>query len=707
MGGVGLINAPTARFSNDGEFAVGISTESPFNRLYAKMQFFPWLETVLRYTEAQYVSYNIGSAQTWKDKGLDAKFRLTSEGQYMPAIALGFHDIGGQGAYSSEYIVGSKRISNFDFTFGLGWGRLGGFQYPIAADCHFPCIKNPRSIIDDDYELRGYGAKQGGALNLSRLFGGNFASFFGGIEYLTPIPNLSLKAEYDSANYKLQLGKKKVFYKPGNVFEVNSKLNLALNYSYKVSKRDTLDLSLGYMRGNTYYANIAIHTNFNTKRPSAYTGPKEILNKPYLEPYSDLTSEWKKYLSDLIMWQLGNVGLVTQSIIFNDNELIGEITQGTYREPTKAVELALRVLGNNSPKNIDKITIINVDQGIETFRASIDRDVLVKTVAKGPLDEKLLEFNDIETLSENAFLINNDYLYPNFYWNVKPNLRGTLQHQVKFYFWQLEALFHGEYSINRNLLISADYGVDIANSFDEYDYHIPDGELHHVRQDRRLYLTEGESGMRRLALDYLVDLHPDVKASFSAGYLEWMFGGYGGEILYMPRSRNWALGMDAYWVKQRDFDGGFGFQEYETVTGFLNFYYDIPFYDMRFIARYGKFLGKDKGMTLDFSRRFATGARFGGMVALTDCDAVCVGEGSFNKWIYFSIPMDLFTEGSTRRKSGFGWAPLTKDAGTKVEPGCLYCLMKDSTDEVDSIRRKSWSMKKILSGFGTSPKIKA
>ena len=38
-GGIGLIQNPTARFSADGEFTFGISAESPYNRLYAKMQF--------------------------------------------------------------------------------------------------------------------------------------------------------------------------------------------------------------------------------------------------------------------------------------------------------------------------------------------------------------------------------------------------------------------------------------------------------------------------------------------------------------------------------------------------------------------------------------------------------------------------------------------------------------------------------------------
>jgi hypothetical protein len=233
---------------------------------------------------------------------------------------------------------------------------------------------------------------------------------------------------------------------------------------------------------------------------------------------------------------------------------------------------------------------------------------------------------------------------------------------------------------------------------------MPDGDLYHVRQDRRLYLTEGESGLRRMAIDYLVDLHPNIKAKISAGYLEWMYGGFGGEILYMPDSKRWGLGLDLYWVKQREFDQKFSFKDYDTVTGYLSYYRDIPFYDMRFKISAGKFLAKDTGVHIDISRRFETGARVGGIVALTNCNAACVGEGSFNKWIYFELPMDLFyTQSSTRGKAGYAWSPLTKDAGQKVEPGGLYNLMINATDEVDSLRQKSWSLKKIFSGFGVKP----
>ena len=206
--------------------------------------------------------------------------------------------------------------------------------------------------------------------------------------------------------------------------------------------------------------------------------------------------------------------------------------------------------------------------------------------------------------------------------------------------------------------------------------------------------------------DYVFEVNSNISAKLTAGYLEWMYGGYGGEVLYMPDDKNWALGLDAYKVRQRDYDQRFGFQDFETVTGFFRFYYNVPFYNLRVAASFGKFLGTDVGMHLDVSRRFKTGATAGAAVSLTDCDPGCVGEGAFNKWVYFTLPLNAFTRSTARGQAGFAWSPLTKDAGTQVEAGRLYNLMVDAPNEVDSLRRKNWSVQKIFSGFGLTAKKK-
>jgi len=215
-GGIGLIQTPTARFSKDGEFGFGISSEHPWNRLYSKMQFFPWAETVLRYTQGKYGAYRPGMPQTWKDKGVDVKFKLYENNQNDLTIALGFADLGGTGAYSSEYIVASKAINNLDVSLGLGWGMLAG------AD-HFSNV-----IADFDNARKQSGGFEvlGGTLNLKRFFSGESLAVFGGVEYFTPIENLSLKFEYDSTDYSDVEGKEKHIYKVGDIFYLDSRFIL-------------------------------------------------------------------------------------------------------------------------------------------------------------------------------------------------------------------------------------------------------------------------------------------------------------------------------------------------------------------------------------------------------------------------------------------------------------------------------------------------
>ena len=703
-GGIGLINTPTARFSSDGEFGLGASIEAPYNRMFGKMQFFPWMEAVLKYTKGYNQPY-IGwsKSEAWTDKGMDLKLRILEESKYVPELAIGLLDFGGTGAYSSEFVVASKRFNNIDLSLGLGWGILGGVDH----------IGNPLGWFNEilseidlgDTIGAGPNSQHGGGISLGSFFSDDSVSVFGGIEYFTPVPNLSIKVEYDTNEYPE--GTKLDYFDPSSrEFRIDSRISAALNYRFHPSERDYFDLSLGYVHGNTLYASFAIHSNLNFKGKPTYFMGAEKLRKPTLEPYSKLDADWKKYLTDLIMWELGNSGYVSHRVIFNDDEVQAEISQNRFNDPIIAINLASRIISNNAPTNIDKITIVNIDNGIETLRGTVSRNTLVDASLKGPIDEELIEFSTDDSLKPGASIVENDYLYPNFGWGIRPVLAGTLQHPEKFYFWQINALVQGQLTLMDGLALKAEYSIDIANNYKKgYDYHWPDGELYHVRQNRRRYITEGENGLRQFKLKYAVDFHPNVKGLLSAGYLEMMFGGVGGEVVYMPDHKKWAVGADLHWVKQRDFDGGFGFQDYETVTGFLSYYYDLPFYDMRFKIHAGRFLAKDVGVHIDISRRFATGARVGGIVALTNCDPDCVGEGSFNKWIYFKLPMDLWMQGGpARAKAPYAWAPLTKDAGQMIEKLDLHEIMISVKDEVDTVRRKPWSMKKIFSGFGTSSK---
>ena len=137
---------------------------------------------------------------------------------------------------------------------------------------------------------------------------------------------------------------------------------------------------------NSTFSQTASNSNFS------------LVGADKLKEFSKLKEGYQQYLGNLIFWQMGNEGMVSHSLTFNESEMIAEISQGRFRKTIKAIDLASRILANNSPKNIDKITIVNLEQGVETLRASINRNDLVESVAKGPVDESLFIFNEEELM---------------------------------------------------------------------------------------------------------------------------------------------------------------------------------------------------------------------------------------------------------------------------------------------------------------------
>ena len=73
----------------------------------------------------------------------------------------------------SEYLVASKEMGNFDFTLGMGWGRLAG-----KGD-----INNPLIQLSDRFAERETDVGLGGELSSGAFFSGEKAGFFGGAAY--------------------------------------------------------------------------------------------------------------------------------------------------------------------------------------------------------------------------------------------------------------------------------------------------------------------------------------------------------------------------------------------------------------------------------------------------------------------------------------------------------------------------------------------
>jgi hypothetical protein len=151
-----------------------------------------------------------------------------------------------------------------------------------------------------------------------------------------------------------------------------------------------------------------------------------------------------------------------------------------------------------------------------------------------------------------------------------------------------------------------------------------------------------------------------------AGYFETMYGGVGAEVLHRPLDSNWAFGVDLNYVKQRSYEEEFKFIDYQELTGHANIYWQPEsdlLKDTLLTFKIGRYLAKDKGLTIDFAKRFDSGIVIGAFATKTNVSSVDYGEGSFSKGFYMSIPFDLFSIKNSVGRGRLPWVPISRDGG--------------------------------------------
>jgi len=214
----------------------------------------------------------------------------------------------------------------------------------------------------------------------------------------------------------------------------------------------------------------------------------------------------------------------------------------------------------------------------------------------------------------------------------------------------------------------------------------PDGtSLKRVRTLARQYYNQ-TFRVNNLQVTYLDHFGDGIYTQAYAGYLESMFAGAGSEILYRPMNTNWAIGINGAYVKQRDPNSVFNLFEHEvhydsttsrnyrvqtgTLTGHATLYWQPQFWSLfdnsLFKISAGQYLAEDKGVTVDFSKQFASGVIAGVYATKTNLSASEYGEGSFTKGFYLSIPLDLMTVKPSTNRANLAWQPLTRDGGQKL-----------------------------------------
>ena len=602
-GVIGLVNMPSARLFNESSYGITIYDGTPDKKITMTSSPYDWLEASFFYTNIQGVPYcsqpfDKVCQQDVKDKGFNIKLRIKEEGA-LPAIAIGVNDIAGTGLYSSEYIVASYGLNKADFHFGIGWGNLNGSKRSF---------KNPLSYISDKFNNRPFDIQNnGGQFQPGRYFSGKTASPFFGLSYAFS-NKILLKIEHDAT-----LTTSYIPYE-------NPKEEFSFGIEYAVA--DNFSIGFASERGN-----------YNSIKFIYKNNPKESKRAYKYEP-AETKNEWDKYTK--LKANLENNGIGVNKIIEGSKYIGLELTQFAHPNLNIIEEI---------------IASAKLDSGITK---EIKKDIRIADLkAISEFDSELLKSSNIiyERKRES-----------NFNTDTKLAIRPFLASREEFFKGALMLENNSEYIIKDNFFFTSNLKYSIADNFDDLIYPPVDTYPAQVRSDIKEYLRNFDRGIiiGRAQFDYHITPKKNNHIMLTMGVLEDMFSGYGFEYLFFKEDTNYAYGFEAFNVIKRDYKMKFGTLDYRNTVGSVNFYYRnynfVPF-DAKF--SYGEYLAGDKGFTFELSRSFLNGVKFGVFASFTDVSAEQFGEGSFDKGIYFNIPI----AGSL---INYSWRPLTKDPGAKL-----------------------------------------
>ena len=636
-GGVGLLVTPTARFAPDGEASLFLSDGNPYRLLGFGVQILPGVEATARYALVKTVP--LGTGTDYVDKGVDLKFRLWQEDGLLPQVALGFRDLAGTGLFGSEYVVASKRLGSVDLSLGLGWGNLGA-----RGDIANPLCSAATRFCEREAGFSG----RGGQVETGKFFAGRMG-VFGGVAWQTAWQPLRLVAELDGNDYRRELV-------AGDLQQ-----RLPVNLGAVFSLSDSMDLRLGHERGDAFSLTLSVHGNLHRLRQAKLAAPETPWGPPGARPES-----WPAVSARLKR----EAGYDVERLVQADGTLTVVGEQQGYRNQAMARERAWRVLQAATPaESVTDFRIADTLRGRVVREHQVNRDALSQ--AYTPSDEQpTLADITASTLRDDmpaGALLSEPAGHARF--QLSPYLQQYLGGIDNFYFYDLGLRAGLRQRLAHGLELQAGVQASVVNNFDGFQSPPDTAALPPVRTLIREYLRQPVR-LERLQITQVTAPGRDWLATAYAGYLELMFAGAGGEVLYRPNGQGWGLGLDMNVVRQRDPRHETGLLPYQVVTGHATAYLPLPDWHNTLVKlSAGRFLAGDTGLMADVSRRFDSGMVVGAYAAKTNVSAAEFGEGSFNKGIYVVLPLDLFSVRHTRSVGVIGWNPIQRDGGQMLNRG--------------------------------------
>lgn len=633
-GTTGLIDIPTARFGDDGDFTAAASTDERHRQFSITYQATPWLEATFRYTGLEGYFF-------W-DRNYEAKLKLWDEGALLPQAAVGIRDMVGTGHFGSEYLVASKRVSGVDVTLGLGWGRLadkGSFS-------------NPLSTLDDRFTVRSADSGRGGKLSVGDFFSGPNTGVFGGLSYRSRRLPITAMLEYNPDLYRID--ETQGIEPPDSPWSLGFTWHALENLDLRISIQHGRELGLGFSSG------------LNSKSEPQSVNSSNFISSYYLSQ-SDLPPQIdKRRWYDRLLYDAERRGLILVAAKLSPDGEVAQLLIGNaqYSIWSDAIAQYTALADLHLPPSVKAIYFIVEEAG--------HRTVTVRVSRPSALNSK----NESARIAGIKVLPGRSLDSPNFktgFYTGKIHTDIGLKTRFQLFDpddparYQWYAGVSSTYVLSNYLSLQSEIAIDLGNNFNESNRRDPNTNLEPVRSDIVKYLQDGETGLKKFVIQARNTVGSNIHYRVTAGILEEMFVGYAAEALYWPSKSRLAFGISAGHAQRRDYDGGLGLLDYRVFTGFASLYWATPFYNYDVAIHMGRYLAKDTGGTLEFRRTFRNGWQIGAWATFTDIPFDKFGEGSFDKGFYFQIPLEQVFQTGTKGNFATRLRPIQRDGGQRLE----------------------------------------
>ncbi|MDG1165262.1 MAG: YjbH domain-containing protein, partial [Porticoccaceae bacterium] len=650
----------TARMAPDGVLTTSAAIQSRTNSYAVTFQVTPWLEGTFRYTGFNNFFHY--------DRNYEAKVLLQPEGHLKPQIAVGIRDLVGTGVFGSEYLVASKKFGNLDVTLGMGWGRLAGRGV----------LSNPFKELSESFANRDDFSGTGGELSSGTFFRGEKTGIFGGLNYHLESLPVSVMVEYNPDQYYWE-SDYQGSYKPNSAWSAG--------VSWEALPGVKLSLSRQHNQEWGFSVSAVIDTKARPARRSPYvmTSSRDIAGSDL----PSMLSQDRWY--DLLLYDAERSGLILVEATIDSKTQVATLVMGNKAYPIWADAIAqMTVLADlHLPTKVKSLRFVIEEEGHQVYTLPIrrpSRNAFGKTV-QIRRKVKLLPAETPEIPQHRT-----DFVQKKVFIDANISSKFQLFDPDDPARYQLFGKLGISLALPDDWSLRGTYSLDIHNTFSE-STRVSDSVLPRVRSDIVKYLTEGSTGLDSLFFEKRGSLSPQFHYRVFGGVLEGMYSGVGGEVLYQPYQSRLAFGLSGNWVQQRDYDKSLKHLDYSTSTAFASAYWASPFYNFDFAVHTGRYLAKDIGATVEARRTFSNGWMIGLWATFTDVSFNDFGEGSFDKGMFFKIPLNTLFNQNVRSSYSTRIRPIQRDGGARLEDfsgniwwnlrGVRYDVFQENNDRLN------------------------